>query len=415
MSLWKIAWRYLWSRTLVTLLTLTGIALGVALICSVLTLRRESESGLLRESGQFDLVVGAKGSPLQLVLSSIYQLDVPTGNIPYTRYQALKNDKRISCAIPLGLGDNYRGYRIIGTEEEIFTLTDRKDETRKLYHLASGRFFKDNFEAVIGAQVARRGGLKIGDTFVGTHGLVVTAGSSEHKNFPYKVVGILDESKSSIDRAIYVALPSVWKIHESEAEVHRKIAGIEGTAPDQALEVTAVLVRLKAVGLRLWMAQEIQKRTEAMAAIPVNEMLRLYQHVLGPIQKVLMGVAGLVVIVSVLSITATLYQSAERRRRDLAVLRALGAHPAEIAALVVLEALLLTSLGIAAGWLIGHGGLAVAGSTLQNSIGIDLMPWSVDKLELGALAIVAAGGLFASLLPAYFAYRRQPVADLAAN
>ena len=178
MSLWKIAWRYLWSRTLVTLLTLTGIALGVALICSVLTLRRESESGLLRESGQFDLVVGAKGSPLQLVLSSIYQLDVPTGNIPYTRYQALKNDKRISRAIPLGLGDNYRGYRIIGTEEEIFTLTDRKDETRNLYHLASGRFFKDNFEAVIGAQVARRGGLQVGDTLVGTPGLGGTAGAA---------------------------------------------------------------------------------------------------------------------------------------------------------------------------------------------------------------------------------------------
>ncbi len=179
--------------------------------------------------------------------------------------------------------------------------------------------------------------------------------------------------------------------------------------------MTAVLIRLKAVGLRLWMVQEIQKRTEAMAAIPVNEMLRLYQQVLGPMQKVLMGVAGLVVMVSVLSITATFYQSAERRRRDLAVLRALGAHPAEVAALVVLEALLLTLLGICAGWMIAHGGLALAGSALRDSIGIGLKPWTSDRLELGALGIVAGGGFIASLLPAVFAYRREPVTDLATH
>ncbi len=102
-----MAWRYLWARALVTVLMLTGIALGASLICSVLTLRRESESSLLRESGQFDLVAGARGSPLQLVLSSIYQVDVPTGNIPYSRYEALRDDKRIASAIPLGLGDNF--------------------------------------------------------------------------------------------------------------------------------------------------------------------------------------------------------------------------------------------------------------------------------------------------------------------
>ena len=290
MSLWHMAWRYLWARTLVTLLTLTGIALGTSLICSVLTLRRESESGFLRESGQFDLVAGAKGSPLQLVLSSIYQLDVPTGNIPYSRYEALRDDKRIASAIPLGLGDNFHGYRIVGTEDKIFSLTDRKDSKKPLYQLASGRYFQSDFEAVIGAQVARQSGLKAGDTFVGTHGLVVTAGSSEHTDFPYKVVGILSDSGGSTDRAIYVSLASVWRIHEKEAEVHQKIAGVEpaGASSHPDLEVTAVLIRLKSVGLRLWMGQEIQKRTESMAAIPVNEMLRLYQQVLGPMQRVLL-------------------------------------------------------------------------------------------------------------------------------
>ena len=415
MSLWRMAWRYLWGRALVTTLTLTGIALSAALICSVLTLRRESEAGFLRESGQYDLVAGAKGSPLQLVLSSVYHLDLPTGNIPYDRFLALRDDPRIASAIPLGLGDNYRGYRIVGTDTNLFRLNNRLNPQKQLFNLQEGRFFQNDFEAVVGAQVASQTGLKLGDTFVGTHGLVVTPGSSEHKAFPYKVVGVLAPGNGANDRAIFTPLASVWRIHSDETEIHRKLAGIVSTnavALASDLEVTAVLLRLKAVGLRLWMSQEIQKRTESMAAIPVNEMLRLYQQVLAPMQRVLLAVAALVVLVSALSITATLYQSAERRRRDLAVLRALGAHPREIFALVVMEALLLTFLGLAAGWLIGHGALAAAGPHLRDTLGIGVSPWSTDRVEIIALGIVALGGLLAGLVPAVLAYRREPVSDL---
>ena len=414
MSLWRMAWRYLWVRSFVTVLTVTGIVLGTALIVTVLTLQRESETGFLRESGQFDLVVGAKGSPLQLVLSSIYHLDVPTGNIPYSRFETLTRDSRIAKAIPLGLGDNYHGYRIVGTDSTLFSLSDRRDPQRQLFHLAQGAFFQNDFEAVLGAQVARQTGLKLGDPFVGTHGLAVTPGSSEHRQFPYKVVGILAPSGGSSDQAIYVSLPSVWRIHEQEADTHRQMAGVAEAAPasTQDLEVTATLLRLKAVGLRLMMSQEIQKQTEAMAAIPVNEMLRLYQQVLQPMQRVLLAVAGLVVIVSALSITATLYQAAERRRRDLAVLRALGAHPREIFALVVLEALLVTLLGLAIGWLLGHGGLALASPYVRDSLGIAIGPWTTDRVEAISLGLVAAGGLLAGILPAVQAYRREPVNDL---
>ena len=395
---------------------MTGIALGAALIASVLTLQRESETGFLRESGQFDLVVGAKGSPLQLVLSSIYNLDLPTGNIPYARFEALSKDTRIANAIPLGLGDNYRGYRIVGTDSTFMHLPDRRDPQQHLLTLALGAFFQNDFEAVIGAQVAQQTGLKMGDTFVGSHGLVVTPGSSEHRDFPYKVVGILAPSGGSTDRAIYVSLASVWHIHEKEVETHRKIAGVETKAAlsKKDLEVTAVLIRLKTVGLRLWMVQEIQKQSEAMAAIPVNEMHRLYQQVLEPMQRLLLAVAALVVVVSALSITATLYQSAERRRRDLAVLRALGAHPREIFSLVVIEALLLTLLGLAVGWLLGHGGLAFANPYLRDSLGIGISPWSTNRIEAIALLIVAVGGLLAGILPAVLAYRREPVNDLSA-
>jgi len=181
------------------------------------------------------------------------------------------------------------------------------------------------------------------------------------------------------------------------------------------LEVTAVLLRLKTVGLRLLMSQEIQKQTEAMAAIPVNEMLRLYQQVLRPMQLLLLAVAALVVIVSALSITATLYQAAERRRRDLAVLRALGAHPREIFTLVVLEALLVTVLGLATGWLLGHGGLALALPYFRDSLGISLSPWMSDRVEVLSLGLVALGGLLAGILPAAQAYRREAVTDLSST
>lgn len=414
MSLWRMAWRYVWGRAYVTVLTVTGIVLGTALIVAVLTLQRESETGFLRESGQFDLVVGAKGSPLQLVLSSIYHLDVPTGNIPYSRFETFTQDPRIASAVALGLGDNYHGYRIVGTYANLFSLADRRDPRKPLFHLAEGAIFENDFEAVIGAQVARQTELKVGDRFVGTHGLAVTPGSSEHREFPYKVVGILAPSGGSSDQAMYVSLPSVWRIHEQEVNTHRQAAGVAGAAPasTEDLEVTAILLRLKAVGLRLMMAQEIQKQTEAMAAIPVNEMLRLYRQVLQPMQRMLLAVAGLVVIVSTLSITATLYQAAERRRRDLAVLRALGAHPREIFALVVLEAFLVTLLGLATGWLLGHGGLALAHPYIRESLGIGIAPWTTDRVEAISLGLVTAGGLLAGILPAVQAYRREPVNDL---
>ena len=162
----------------------------------------------------------------------------------------------------------------------------------------------------------------------------------------------------------------------------------------------------------MWLCQEIQKRTEIMAAVPVNEMLRLYQQVLAPMQQVLLAVAALVVLVSALSITATLYQSAERRRRDLAILRALGAHPREVFTLVVLEACLLTLLGVSVGWGLGHGVLALAGPFLRDSLGVGGSPWSMDRMEVLALGLVGTGGLLAGLVPAMLAYRREPVGDL---
>ncbi|MBX3730622.1 MAG: ABC transporter permease [Candidatus Sumerlaeia bacterium] len=448
MSLWRMGWRYVWSRATVTVLTLVGVALGVALISSVLTLRREARRTFVDESLVYDLVVGAKGSPLQLVLSSLYHLDMPTGNVPLSRYETLKADRRVRLAVPIGLGDNVGGYRIVGTNLDFFSVQQRDTDTnttRPLYRVGQGRLFEKDFEAVLGAEVARRTGMRVGDTFVGTHGLVALPGSEQHHEFPYTVVGILEATGSANDRAVFTTLESIWVVHDFEVEVHRRLfsrqraepepepeaepeeparpvpgAGfLFGRADDEPTrkepEVTAVLVQLQTPGMRLFMADDIRRNTEAMAAIPINQMLRLYDQILLPMQRTLLAVAWVVVVVASLTILATLIQAAERRRRDLAILRALGAHPREIFFLVLIEALLLTTLGVGAGMLVGHGGLALAASHLRESMGVGLSGWTVDSTELRAVAAVWIVGLIAGLIPATLAYRRSPAADLSSS
>lgn len=408
MTLPQMAWRYVTARPLVTGLTLAGIALGVALISAVLTLRRETERTFQREAGLFDLVVGAKGSPLQLTLSSVYHLDMPTGNVPWSLYEKLSDNTRIATAIPIGLGDNYRGFRIVGTEPQMFDLdVDGAD----FFQFAEGRVFEDDFEVVLGSEVAQSTGLEMGDSFSGTHGLVQMPGSEEHVEFPYRVCGILEPTGTAQDRAIFGTLRSVWIIHDKEHQLH---AAIQGTASraESPLEVTAVLIRLKARGLRLWVADDIRNTTEGMPAIPVNEILRLYQNVLEPVQQALVAVAALVVVVSCFTVLVTLHQAVERRRRDLAIIRCLGGRRLEVAALVMLEAVFLTLGGLVAGWLLGHGGLAAAAPVLRERTGLLIAPWSIDGAEAAALAVVAAAGLLSGIVPALSGYRRTPSHDL---
>lgn len=414
MNLAHMAWRYLWTRPLVSLLTLTGIALGVALICGVLTMRRETEETFQREAGLFDLVVGAKGSPLQLVLNAVYDLDLPTGNVPYALYEKLKANPDVQIAIPIGLGDNYRGFRIVGTEPVLFDLKE-SGATQPFFRVKEGRKFEKDFEVVLGSQVAKTTGLKVGESFVGTHGLVTVPGSSEHREFPYHVVGILDNTGTAQDRSIFGTLGSVWRIHDREAEIHDQMRGT-APKPPPPRETTAILIRLKARGTRYWMADDIRKNTVGMPAIPVSEIQRLSLKVLQPMQVTLLAVAGAVVAVACLTVLTTLYQSAERRRRDVAIIRCLGGQRLEVGSLMLLEAVLLTISGIVVGWLLGHGLLLAGVQIIREKAGFFINPWTrsfwVDTLESQGLALVLICGMFAGLVPAISCYRRTPVHDL---
>jgi putative ABC transport system permease protein len=410
MNLAHMACRYLAARLPVTALTLAGVALGAALVCAVLTLRRESEDAFAREAALFDLVVGGKGGTLQLVLSCVYHLDLPTGNIPYSDYEKLRRDSRVQWAAPIGLGDNYEGYRIIGTEAHFFDFADR--EGQPFFTFTEGRVFADHFEAVLGSEVAEATGLRPGDRFAGTHGLVRVPGSEVHEDFPYTVCGILAPTGTTQDRAIFGTLASVWEIHETEDRVHAAIQGAATLRREAPRETTAVLVRLETAGLRLRLADEIRKRTDGIAAIPLNEVMRLYQGVVAPMQRALLAVAGAVVAVSCLAVLATLLQAGERRRRDLAILRSLGARPREIATLMFLEGMLLCVTGVIFGALLGHGILAVTAPLIREASGLVFRTWSFDQAEASALGAMILCGTLASLVPAITAYRRPPLADL---
>jgi putative ABC transport system permease protein len=405
-----MAWRYLKFRWLVSVLTITGIALGVALVCAVLALRSESERALSKDAGLYDLVAGGKGSPLQLVLASVYHLDSPPGNLPYAEYGKLQRDSRVLWVAPVGLGDNYSGYRIVGTEAQFFDLPDRTGE--RFFQFAQGKVFEGRFDVVLGSQVAASTDLELGSTFFGTHGLVEVPGAEVHRDFPYRVSGILAPTGTAQDRAIFGTLASVWEIHETEDRLHSAIQGSALLEGPQEREATAILIRLKTPGLRLWMADEIRKETDGIAAVPINEILRFQRSIIGPVQRALLIVAGAVVGVSCLTVLVTLHQAAERRRRDIAILRSLGAIRSEVASLVFAEGLLLTGAGIALGLLLGHGGLALSVGPFRDSTGLVLNPWQIPVAELIALGAMAFCGAVASLFPAISCYRRTPIDDL---
>ena len=410
MNLLSMACRYLRFRWLVTTLTVASIALGAALVCAVLALRYESDRALSRDAGLYDLVVGGKGSPLQLVLASVYHLDTPPGNLPYSDYERLRRDPRVRWAAPIGLGDNYRGYRIVGTEPHFFDLTDREDEP--FFRIARGRIFDDRFEVVLGSQVAKATGLDVGDQFFGTHGLVPVPGGEVHRDFPYQVSGILDTTGTAQDRAIFATLESVWEIHETEERLHSAIQGNALLGNGSAREASAVLLRLETPGLRLWMTDEIGDRSDGIAAVPINEILRFQRGVVGPVQRALLAIAAAVVMVACLTVFITLHQAGERRRRDIAILRSLGAVRGEVAALVFIEGLILTGAGVLVGLLMGHGGLALASGAIRDATGLVLEPWRIPSVELSALGGMLACGAIATLFPAIACYRRTPIADL---
>lgn len=390
MSLAALAWRYLWARPLVSALNLLLLSLGLAAVSFVLLVSEQIEAGVQRDLAGIDLVVGAKGSPMQIMLAGVFHLDVPTGNIPLATLDELRRQPLVASAVPLSMGDSLNGYRIIGSTPEYLALYDAR--------LADGRLWRTPMEAVLGAAVARATGLKPGQQFKGSHGLGEQGDA--HGDHPYTVVGVLAETGSVMDRLVLTDLGSVWKVHE---DMHA-LDDEDRRALEEAREITMALVSyrspLAAISLPRW----INAQDGLQAAAPALETARLLRMV-GAGTEVLRGFGWVLLLAASMSVFVALLHAVRERQSDLAMLRMLGAPPWRVALLVTAEALWLAALACALGLGLGHGLTDALGWYLssQQSLRISGIGWSAWEWTVPALAFALA--LLAAAWPAWRAYR----------
>jgi putative ABC transport system permease protein len=384
----RLAWAYLAARPLLTLLHVVLLALGVATIVFLLLFTSQTQDRLERDAKGIDLVVGAKGSPLQLILSSVYHVDIPTGNIALKDAEAVTRHPLVAFTVPLALGDSVKGFRIVGTDASFL----------KLYGatLARGKPFDEEMEAVIGAEAARVAGLDIGMRFTGAHGL--SAAGAGHADHPFLVTGVLARTGTAIDRLVLTPVESVWHVHE-------------GHGGGGEREVTALLVKYATPVAALQLPRFVNATTSLQAASPAYEGARLMSLVGAGVET--LRVFALVLIASAaLSVLAALTSALEERRYDLALLRTLGARPAHLLALVVAEGMTLGVAGAILGLSLGHGAAEALGRVFEASgrWPVTGLAWAPGEawLLVGVLGVGAA----ACFIPAILAYRRDPASML---
>lgn len=393
MNLASLSASYLRARPLNTLLSVMLLALGVATIVLLILVVGQLEERMHRDARGIDLVVGAKGSPMQLILAGIYHLDAPTGNIPLTAARELEKNRFIRKAIPLALGDSWKGYRIVGAP--------RAYADHYGARLGSGRFYEKPMEAVLGAEVAARNAVGVGGKFAGAHGIGSEPGQ-EH-DAPYTVVGVLEKSDSVLDRLVLTSVESVWQVHEEhqgpEDEADRK-------ALEEAREVTVLLVQYASPLAAATLPRQINSQSELQAASPAYETARLFR-IVGVGVEALRAFAVVLILAAALSVFIALYTALEERRYDLAVMRTLGASRAKLFGLLMAEGIALALIGGLLGLGLGHLLAEALGAWLESAQqpAVSGLEWRPE--EWWVLAVALGVGIVAAALPACRAYRTE--------
>jgi len=385
-----LSWRYLWSRPLGASLNVLLLSLGLASITFLLLVSAQLRQAFDKDLAGIDVVVGAKGSPMQLIMCGVFHIDVPQGNISLKAVKALEKNPMIASLIPISLGDNLRGFRIVGTSHEYIGHYGAL--------LAQGRSWDGPMQVVVGSTVAKKLGIQVGNTFIGSHGL--GGGGHLHGENPYTVVGILQPSGTVIDRLLVTDTASVWKVHEDYTAVDdedRKIM-------EDEREVTMALIQYKTPMAAMSFPRWVNTSTEMQAAAPAVEISRLL-NMLGIGTEVLRAFAGVLLLTAGLSVFIALWSAVRERRSDLALLRMLGAPPSKIAALLLGEALWLGVMSAVLGVAAGQALTALIGWMLQldNSLLIGGLVWPPELLWVPAMACGIS--LAAAAIPAAGAYR----------
>ncbi len=398
MTLWLIVFRSLRQHALSTLVTAFSISLAGGLLMSVWAVKEQSRATFTGINGGFDAVLGARGSKLQLVLNSIFHLEASPGNVSAPDYLDIKNNPSVGLAIPIAVGDNYHGYRLVGTIPELFEKVEYAPG--KHYELEpGGNLFDPTLrEAVVGSFVAQKMGLKIGDTFHPYHGLIFN--EQDQHSETYVVVGVLKPSNTPSDRVIWIPLEGIQKM--------------KGHDPKAATDVSAVLVKLRgsgAVGFRLDMMYNKQGNRLTFAWPIATTIAELFDKI-GWFDKVLALVSYLVALVATASILASIYNSMNERRREIAILRALGAHRRIIFSAILLEASAISAQRMMAGFLVYLGIMTGAARVIRAQTGIVLDPYQFNAVMVWAPAALIGLGALAGIVPAMKAYRTDVATHL---
>lgn len=382
-----LAWASLWSRRATALLTIASIAISVALLLGVQKLRTSAREGFANTISGVDLIVGARSGPVNLLLYSVFRTGEATSNVSWASYQRIASHPDVAWTIPLSLGDSHRGFRVLGTTPAYFEHY-RYTRTRSLA-FAEGRPFASAHEVVLGAHVARSLGYGLGSTITVAHGLGHTS-FTEHPRDPLEVVGILEPTGTPVDLALHVPLEAISAMHGQEA-------------PES---ITAFLVSMRDRAMTLTMQRAINDyRAEPLLAIIPGVVLGQLWGYVGVADAALFAVGALVALAGLLGMLAAILTSLGERRREMAVIRSVGAQPRHVFGLLVAEAGWIATLGALAGVVLCHLLLWAARPLLMSRLGIAMEIGTPTRYDLLIVTLVIASALLVGLLPAWRAYR----------
>lgn len=376
MNLLKLAFKNTLYYKLSTLLTVLLLALGVATVSLIYYASKQLEQQLKDNLKSADIVVGAKGSPLQIVLSSLYQIDAPTGNINYSEVDKYANHPMVAMAIPLSFGDSYKGFRVVGTNEQYWKW--------KNIELVSGAFFQKPFEVVIGAFAAKQLNLKLGDTFHSNHGL---EHGEAHEHHDFKVVGILKEGFGATDKLILCSQESIWQLHHSEKK-----------------DITAMILQTRSPMALFSLPKQINSQSTLQAALPSIEINRLLS-LMDVGFKTLQLIAWCIIVISALSIFISMINALKDRKTELALMRIMGASRLKMIMMLLLEAFFVVTIGYVLGMIGGRLLLMTFSWFLESSFQTELIANNFSMFDLKLFIAVLILALVAAIIPAIMALR----------
>ncbi|ODW48104.1 peptide ABC transporter permease [Vibrio parahaemolyticus] len=405
----KLAWKSLMNRKATAVLTIMTVAISVILLLGVERIRTQAKDSFANTISGTDLIVGGRSGQVNLLLYSVFRIGNATNNIDWKSYQEFSQHRAVDWAIPISLGDSHKGFRVMGTNHIYFE--HYKYGSKQPLTFSKGKEFNGLFETVLGSDVAKQLGYQIGSEIIIAHG-ISDVGFSRHDKLPFKVVGILAPTGTPVDKTVHVSLEAIEAIHvgwESGARL--------GPTPDakvlqerdfQPKQITAMLVGLKSRIQTFALQRQINNYPkEPLSAIMPGVALHELWGMMSVAEQALMAVSGFVVIAGLLGMLSSLLTSLQERRREMAILRAMGARPRHVFSLLISEASLLTAAGIVTGVLGLYAILALLQPLIQQHYGINLTLSTLSAYEWMLLSFVQCAGIVIGFIPAFRAYRQS--------